>query len=650
MIGNTPRLRNNKEVFIEISDFSGGSNNLYSETRIKENEAVESTNLMLTEDGVWSKRWGTGAYGGVTFTNEPDGFVEYRTTTGSRELVVTADGKAWKVDPNASTKTEITGATFTQGYACDFAQIRDELYICNGKDVLARYDGTNLVKYTALATPTWGGTPITRGAGLSAGSYTYYYRVSAVNAVGETVANTAESITVDKLRDSWSAADEYLDLAWGAVTGAVRYSIYFADTAGYEVMLSQVSTNSYRDTGKDVPNGYIVPSLDNTTTGPLFASIGVSGNRVWGTKDENNPQRVYFSGTGVNLGNFSPSFDGGWIDLERGGRSENVCVKDYQGEAHIFCKTAEGRGSIWKIILTSTDMGVGTVVIPVPSKLISAKGTVAPRSAVHVENDIYFLNEAGVHVLGDEVGVFNRLRTNEISAKIRPYIRSLDEPSIEKSCSYYYESKVFFSVPRATGSPNRTIYYDTELKAWVKDWTVGVSQFGEFTDSAGRTHLLGIRGTGLIEFSENYAGDSGTAFSWKYTSPRFLVSKNWGQFGKIKRAYIKLKDALGTPNFTFTGTGKSDSTKTLATSTIEQGVSDTGMGWDLMGSVLMGSTSGTPTTFALQSLIRYFYPRALVRDIQWSLVGSSLSDRATITGLMAEGYLIGTGKPEDWGL
>jgi hypothetical protein len=69
-----------------------------------------------------------------------------------------------------------------------------------------------------------------------------------------------------------------------------------------------------------------------------------------------------------------------------------------------------------------------------------------------------------------------------------------------------------------------------------------------------------------------------------------------------------------------------------------------------MGSVLMGSTTGAPTTFALQSLIRYFYPRSLVRDIQWTLTGSSLNDRATITGLMAEGYLIETSKPEEWGL
>jgi hypothetical protein len=645
-----PRLSDNKPVFIEVSDFSGGSNSLFSETRIKETEAVESTNLMLKEDGVWAKRWGTAAYGGVTFTNTPDGFTEYLKSDGTRELIVIADGKFWVVDPAAETKTEVAGATFTAGYPCDFAQLGGYLYICNGQDVLARYNGTSLAVYAALGTPVWGATPITRGAGLSAGSYSYFYRVSAVNAVGETLAAAAETITVDKLRDDWSAADETLTLAWAAVVGALQYVIYMSDTSGYEVMLAQVATNSYVDDGSDSLNGYIEPPTDDTTTGPLFASIAVSGNRLWGTADPSNTQKVYWSGTGVNLGNFSPAYDGGWLNLEKGGRNETVTVEDYQGEAHVFCKTAEGRGSIWKVVLTSTTTASQTIIIPVPVKLITAKGTPATRSTVHVENDLYFLNEAGVHVLGDEVGVLNRLRTNELSAKIRPFISSMYKSSLDKACAYYYDGKVFFSVPTESGAPNRVIYYDTELKAWVAHWTIGVSQFGEFTDTNGNTHLLGIQGNKLIEFSPNYGGDSGTAFSWKYTSPRFLVSKNWGQFGKIKRAYIRLKDALGAPVLTFTGTGKKDSTATLATASIGQGISDTGLGWDALGSVMLGDTSGSPTTYALQSLIRYFYPRKLVRDIQWTLTGSKLNDRATITGLMAEGALIDTGKPEEWKL
>ena len=645
-----PRLGDKKPIFIEISDFSGGSNTLYSETRIKQNEAVESVNLMLTEDGVWSKRWGTAPYGGVTFTHNIDGFTEFRKSDGSGELIVVADGKLWGVNPIAGSKTEISGATFTIGYPCSFAQLGGYLYICNGEDPLARYNGSSLDVYSELSTPVWADTPITRGGGLSSGSYTYYYRVSAVNAIGETLANTASSISVNKQRDDWTGDTEKVTLNWSAVSGALQYIVYMSDTAGYEVMLAQVTTNSYVDNGDDIPNNYIEPPTDNTTGGPKFASIAVSGNRLWGTKDKNNPQKVYWSGTGVNLGNFSPAYDGGWVNLEKGGRNEAVAVVDYQGEAHVFCKTSEGRGSIWKVSLTSTTIATDTIIVPVPTKLITAKGTPATRSPVHVENDVYFINNVGVHVLGDEVGVLNRLRTNEISAKIRPFMTSTNKANLHKACSYYFEGKVFFSVPVGNGEPDRIIYYDTELKAWVCYWTVGVSQFGEFTDATGATHFLGIQGNKLVKISPNYAGDCGVAFTWKYKSPRFLVSKNWGQFGKIKRAYVRLKDALGAPVFSFTGTGKGDSTVTLATSTITQGVADTGLGWDMLGTVALGSTYGAPTTFALESLIRYFYPRKLVRDIQWSLQGSKLNDRATITGLMAEGAFIDTSKPEEWSL
>ena len=46
-----------------------------------------------------------------------------------------------------------------------------------------------------------------------------------------------------------------------------------------------------------------------------------------------------------------------------------------------------------------------------------------------------------------------------------------------------------------------------------KDWSIGVSQFGEYTDSSRVTHFLGINGTKLVEFSENYQGDQGSAFA-----------------------------------------------------------------------------------------------------------------------------------------
>ena len=72
------------------------------------------------------------------------------------------------------------------------------------------------------------------------------------------------------------------------------------------------------------------------------------------------------------------------------------------------------------------------------------------------------------------------------------------------------------------------------------------------------------------------------------------------------------------------------------------------MGWDLMGSVLMGDSSGYPTLFAQESLIRYLPVDSLLRDIQWTVSGDALQDRAVLTGVMATGRIIETDNDEEW--
>ncbi len=147
-----------------------------------------------------------------------------------------------------------------------------------------------------------------------------------------------------------------------------------------------------------------------------------------------------------------------------------------------------------------------------------------------------------------------------------------------------------------------------------------------------------------------YQDDDGVAFTWRYTSPQLPVADDWTQFARIKKMYVRLRNTTGTINFTVSGTQKTQAYSELATGTIEQGNSDTGMGWDMMGTVKLGDTSGIPTSFAAESLIRFLKVNKLLRDIQWSIEGDSGNDRAVITGLMAKGFLVSAGDPSDWKL
>ena len=240
------RLRTKKRTIIEIESASAGVSTLISPTRLNKNQAAELTNMWLVEDGVPAKRPGTAAWGNQTFSNRPDGFKEFTKSNGTREMIIVADGVVQRV--TTSSKTTISGATFTQGTRVFMIQYAGFLYIVNGVDPMARYDGTNLTKYTALSAPGWAGTPLARNAGLSSGSVeTLYYQITAVNDVGETVASTEESIANDKARVDWDAANESIVLDWDSVSGATRYNIYVTDTTGFEEYLATVTDTGFTD-------------------------------------------------------------------------------------------------------------------------------------------------------------------------------------------------------------------------------------------------------------------------------------------------------------------------------------------------------------------------------------------------------------------
>ncbi len=654
-----------KKVDIKMDDFSGGVNRLVESTRLKPTEAREALNLMLVQDGVWKPRWGTDYYtpaiSGVTGI---DGFGEYVPESGDNELVMVGnDGKIYKsVDggtPSELTTSGSASAGMTAGNQCYFQQIKSELYIANGVDDLVRYDGTNIATYNNLSAPTWAATPIARGAGLTSGSYSYFYQITALNEVGETVGSTEETINVNIERDSWSAADEYLDIDWQAVANATRYQIYMSDEAGYCVLLDGVSADvtAYKDTGSAVANPYIEVPDDNTTAAPKFKHMAMSNNRMWATGNPNSKFRVYFSGTGQFIGFFSDYYGGGWIDLEKGGRDEPVAMVHYQdgsgsGIATAVCKTPEGRGAIWQLSITTATVEDETFAVPSAVKVVGSVGSNAPLSVILADNDAWFVNNRGVFTLGPEKNFFGILRTNEVSAKIRPYWQDLVPSEIDNVAAYYYDSKVLFSVATAGSENNRIIYYDRERNAWVVEWTVGAKQFCEYTDSNGIPRLMfSSNGTGRISyFSTSVKGDYGSAFTTTYRSGRIPMSEDWTNFAKIKNAYIRLGNPEGSIELQILGTLKNSGFSAAASKTITSLFSMTGMGWDQMGDFQMGSTNGVPTSYAQASDIKYTKVNKKLRDLQFVVTTNDIQADYELLGFQADGFLIETKAPSEWKL
>lgn len=662
-----PKSKPRKTTNIDIDDFSGGSSSLVEEARMNKKFAVQSNNLMQVQDGLWQTRWGT-AYYGAEHDAAIDGAQEFVKSDGTTELITIADGKAWKSTDGGSL-TEISGATFTAGEQCYFMQIAGYLYIANGTDSLTRYDGTDLDTYTEIDAPA-NLTASLVASGLSSGTYTYYAQVTALNGVGETAGSTEASTTVNKNRDSWVAGTDKVDWSWDSVAGADRYQIYLTDQSGYEVLLGNTDQTNFVDDGTNDLNTYIEVPDDNTTGAPKFISMCVSNNRIWATNESSDMYKVYFSGTGAFIGNFSDFYGGGWINLEKGGRETPVAVKHYQsgtgtGIATVLCKTPDGRGAVWQISITSATVGDTSFSVPSASKVVGSFGTESLLGVVNTPNNLAFPNRKGWFDLGAQKNYYGILRTNEKSQNIRPYWRGLSGAGMGGVCSYYYDAKVFISVPTAGTTNDRIIVWDDERSNWTVDWDFGAKQFLEYTTTGGVTKFLCIppSGTRLVEISPNILNDFGSAFSQSYVSPLIPVSDNKTDVYSLKHAILELGNPKGAVSFQILGTGKDNTFSTVATATISNFGSNTGMGTDAFGECFFSETRASssggedawaiylldaPSTFTQPSVKKAIKKRAKLYNIQYKVSSTTADTQFTILSLQSEGTLIKRRLPSSW--
>ena len=126
---------------------------------------------------------------------------------------------------------------------------------------------------TALATPV--NATFTAGSGtLAAG--TYYYRVTALSATGETAPSVETSLAL--------TATGGVNVNWGAVTGATGYKVYGRST-GAELLIATVGVGitTYLDSGSITPAGAMPTSdtsgdvLVKNNAGTAVTTISSSG-------------------------------------------------------------------------------------------------------------------------------------------------------------------------------------------------------------------------------------------------------------------------------------------------------------------------------------------------------------------------------------
>lgn len=646
-----------------IDNFSGGSMTILSDARLgrkvaNQKFAQTAINVVQVEDGIWEgPRPGTSYYG----TSVPGGGIdheaEYAVNKTTRHLIVISkNGKGYKSIDNGKTWTEVLGMIWTPGKQFLSFQFKNQLWIINGWDHLCYYDGVEFKDFSELPDPT-SAPVITLGSGLSTGSYTYYVRYVANNSVSNTNPSPAVSFSCDKPIEQWdSAADEYIDITYPAVSDAESYDLYLDQIeSGPYGHIGGTANLTFRYFG-ETPNSFQPAPDDNTTTAPRIASMELSGNRVWGTNDKDNPWRVYGTGVSQYLGYFSPFYGGFDIDLERGSKYYPTAVVHYRtgkGDpiATVLCSSADGSGIIFQIELTTTTVGDVSIVIPIAYKLVGSVGSDAVGSVTKFGDNIAFLNKKSAHFLRNKEQLFNVLATDDAIGSIRNSYQTINPAHIEKAIGFYQAPRLYFCVPVGGSENDTTFVWDNERRNWTWCWTIGFKQLMEYTDTNKLTHLLGIRADDdqLIEISDDFTSDLGQPIYSQVMFPLIPADPNDPRVvTKRNEIIFELSEVRGAVTCTVLGRTKKREIAELGYAVVTSTFSNSGIGDDLWSDVLFSDTTDLPKVFSSSSRKKSVKVSKKLYALKYRVSSNGINNKWRLVAITAHGTKLQKKSPGDW--
>lgn len=594
----------------------------------------------------------------------------YFDTGSATHLVCCADGNIFRSTDNATTWTLCTGITLRVGLQVNMVQYNSYLYIVNGVDIIARYDpvhnGTVLQTYTVLTTPA---APTATPTGLTGSSYTVYYEISAVSQVGFSMASTQVTQTVGKPRENFDTTSNYVTLTLPSPQATqARTDIYYSiDNLHFYYLDSVVaSQTTYKDDGTAIIVPSTIAPTTNTTQGPTVAELVTVGNRLYGVRDPNFPYRIWFTSGSSPLGSFSDGYDGGYLDWQLGGKYFPTQVADYRDGkgtsiATVWLNSADSQGAIIQMSLSTLTVGNLSITVPSAYKLPGSRGTPAPRSVINVLNDYHFYNSQAFYTLGNKPNLLQILSTDEVSANIRPTVRTINPAAESSIASIYYDAKVYISYPIGTSTINNyTAIYDTELQSWMpKSYDKGFSQFLRYTDTAGIHHLLAVKpgdnqltelGT-LYTPSASILGDYGIPFQTNLLTGLYSVQKDRFGFQFTEEMEYEFSNPTGVITVELLGIDHAKGFTSVKTAVLnEVTVTNNTTGWDteVWDTDNWDDTSIVPVIISETSAKRYTVVNRELNAVQWHIYTNSLQSAYILRTLQTWGTDTNDAHPSKW--
>ena len=541
-----------------------------------------------------------------------------------------------------------SSTAFTQG-----VQSKGRLYLYNGVNNLSFVNlADNSVNvFTALATPS---APTPVRSGMAGAAVPHFYRITANNAVGESIASVTGTVSTGKPRGAWIENTDFITVSWSTVVGALSYTVYYGDDAlnCFELyVVAGNATTSFVDLGTLAVNTFKLAPEGNSTQGAIFTHMyaDTKNSQLFGVTANNF---LFYSAAGT--GDFSPYNGGGYVGIDVDGDTQLNYVDGFRnGKGDpvitVSARGAAGKGKLYHVTFESLTVGSQIIIFPNVYEANGQSGTYAPRATVKDRDALFYPTGIDFKSTGTSQNIVNILTTNTISQGQEPDNAQISLENLHKAVGVAYRDRIYFALPVASTENNEIWYIDLARKnLWVLRWPIAAKDMWLYEDNSGDTHFCVLVNNKVLEFTR--AGsqthqDDGVPWRSRVAFSSLKWDEDGITLGSIRNQYFKFLTPKGIINVNATGLTRKGTQTSVGSDSFTVTTTNTGWGVFQYGydsydtdSHQYGEPAGNIATFGKSVAVLRIKPKGLLNQLDWEVTSNTGGTDYILSAVNTKGF------------